>query len=122
MPYPLTVTVYDMLECHSMDILPVSRSGHLLEGESEPSQNRALFAVTDPWNWAFLTFEVRNTYGLPFEVVAKRVEGSDPFRHVIPVPHSYTLVQIPRINRSRRQSHRVQRTGMYILVTKPGCI
>ncbi|KAJ6547608.1 TRAPP II complex [Mycena capillaripes] len=68
--YPVMVTVYHMLECHGMDILPFpSHPLDLDEEETETDdQHRGKEA-----GWCLFSVEVRNTYGLPFEVSFERV-------------------------------------------------
>ncbi|KAJ8462585.1 hypothetical protein ONZ45_g17885 [Pleurotus djamor] len=57
--YPVVVTVYQMLDCQNMDILPLP-AGPL--GDA----GMCLFSV-----------EVRNTYGIPFEVTFERVQSGE---------------------------------------------
>ncbi|THH33843.1 hypothetical protein EUX98_g252 [Antrodiella citrinella] len=77
--YPVLVTVYHMLECHSMDILSYAPDtvAELLEqmDETEPvaiTARRALLNVVDVAEWCIFSVDVRNTYGLPFEVTFER--------------------------------------------------
>ncbi|KAH8106969.1 TRAPP II complex [Cristinia sonorae] len=77
--YPVLVTVYHMLECHSMDILPYSPDtvAELLATMDESEEHtaasrRTLLNVSDVAEWCIFTVDVRNTYGLPFEVTFER--------------------------------------------------
>ncbi|KAJ7219315.1 TRAPP II complex [Mycena pura] len=69
--YPVMVTVYHMLECHGMDILPFP---------SLPSDLNELQSGTDEQyrgneaGWCLFSVEVRNMYGLPFEVAFERIQ------------------------------------------------
>ncbi|KAF7304920.1 hypothetical protein MKEN_01206300 [Mycena kentingensis (nom. inval.)] len=66
--YPVMVTVYHMLECQGMDILPFPSYPSDLE-ESADEQYRGSEA-----GWCLFSVEVRNTYGLPFEVSFERIQ------------------------------------------------
>jgi Transport protein Trs120 or TRAPPC9, TRAPP II complex subunit len=84
--YPVLVTVYRMLECHNMDILPISVRDR--ETEDAPRNKRQeLLKDVEEVGWCLFSIDVRNTYGLPFEVTLERVqkgwETSSPcnFRH-----------------------------------------
>ncbi|KAI6099877.1 TRAPP II complex [Pisolithus croceorrhizus] len=59
--YPLTVTVYQMFECYDMTIMPVDAVDSLFSRSSMPTIGWCLFSI-----------EVRNAYGLPFEVTFTR--------------------------------------------------
>ncbi|PFH54333.1 hypothetical protein AMATHDRAFT_72835 [Amanita thiersii Skay4041] len=70
--YSMMVTVYQMLECHAMDILPfpsysVTRNGHVEEED--------ILYVHEP-GWCYFSIDVRNTYGSPFEVILERLDES----------------------------------------------
>ncbi|KAI0720991.1 TRAPP II complex [Cerioporus squamosus] len=85
--YPVLVTVYHMLECHAMDILsysgatttlPPSASDDTDETMPEARARKALLHVGDIADWSIFSIEVRNTYGLPFEVTfERRQEGAE---------------------------------------------
>ncbi|TFY82625.1 hypothetical protein EWM64_g1393 [Hericium alpestre] len=69
------VTVYHMLECHRMDILPFSHGD--IDNSQEERQTsvvtpadvrKALLNVGEEDGWCLFSIDVRNTYGLPFEV------------------------------------------------------
>ncbi|KAJ6496720.1 TRAPP II complex [Mycena vitilis] len=68
--YPVMVTVYHMLECHGMDILPFPSVPLDLDEErtGDDDQYRG-----DEAGWCLFSVEVRNTYGLPFEVSFERI-------------------------------------------------
>lgn len=69
--YPVLVTVYHMLECYDMDILSYSGLndrfgvGYPSAGENEDQE------------WFLFSIEVRNTYGLPFEVTFERIDEGE---------------------------------------------
>ncbi|KAI6022691.1 TRAPP II complex [Pisolithus marmoratus] len=65
--YPLTVTVYQMLECYDMTIVPVDAVDSLRSKAIVPT-----IGVDDCHMWCLFSIEVRNTYGLPFEVTFTR--------------------------------------------------
>lgn len=74
--YPVLVTVYHMLECHGMDILPsldaaVSSTYH---EDSLKNSFKELLSVADADDMCVFSIEVRNTYGLPFEVTLQRCQ------------------------------------------------
>ncbi|KAJ7155939.1 TRAPP II complex [Mycena crocata] len=68
--YPVMVTVYHMLECHGMDILPFSSYPSEFDQEKTDSDDQYLGNET---GWCLFSVEVRNTYGLPFEVSFERI-------------------------------------------------
>lgn len=76
--YPLMVTVYHMLECHDMDILPFSsfETSEMPDfvGDPENQAQRSCLDVGGEVGWCLFSIEVRNTYGLPFEVTFERVQ------------------------------------------------
>jgi hypothetical protein len=67
------VTVYHMLECHGMDILPFSRHSSELDDQTARTWRDEL-NVNDEAGWCLFSIEVRNTYGLPFDVTFERVQ------------------------------------------------
>ncbi|KAI0362223.1 hypothetical protein OH77DRAFT_1416447 [Trametes cingulata] len=84
--YPVLVTVYHMLECHAMDILSYSGATTTIspdddadESSPEAKARKSLLHVGDIADWCIFSIEVRNTYGLPFEVTFERdQEGVEP--------------------------------------------
>jgi Transport protein Trs120 or TRAPPC9, TRAPP II complex subunit len=72
--YPVLVTVYDMLECHDMDIFPLS-VGNCEAGETSAGKRRELFKDVEEEGWCLFTIDVRNAYGSPFEVTLERVQN-----------------------------------------------
>lgn len=62
----MTVTVYHMLECHDMNIMPLDALSNISD---ELLQKNA-----DPHEWCLFSVEVRNTYGSPFEVAFDRTQ------------------------------------------------
>lgn len=83
--YPVLVTVYHMLECHSMDILPYSIDtvAPILELDQHEPQSvrtrKTLLNVEDVADWCIFSIEVRNTYGVPFEVTFERTQPGTCF-------------------------------------------
>ncbi|KAJ7709879.1 TRAPP II complex [Mycena rosella] len=71
--YPVMVTVYHMLECHGMDILPFP--SHPLELDQEQPETDVF---GNEAGWCLFSVEVRNTYGLPFEVSFERIQQGKP--------------------------------------------
>lgn len=73
--YPVLVTVYHMLECHGMDILPfdgVEGAEAADKDEETADPRRSLLSVGDEIGWCLFSIDVRNMYGLPFEVTFER--------------------------------------------------
>ncbi|KDQ60798.1 hypothetical protein JAAARDRAFT_31778 [Jaapia argillacea MUCL 33604] len=97
--YPVLVTVYHMLECHSMDIIPYH--GTDVRGEpTKPSSweiGELLSQIGDGVGWCLFSVDVRNTYGLPFEVTFSRVQEGAPEASVTSLvpPGSTTRIIIP---------------------------
>ncbi|KAI0780823.1 TRAPP II complex [Trametes elegans] len=82
--YPVLVTVYHMLECQGMDILSYSGATTAIspddsDGESSPEAKarKSLLHVGDIADWCMFSIEVRNTYGLPFEVTFERKQEGE---------------------------------------------
>lgn len=67
--YPVLVTVYHMLECHNMEILPYSAGSVSYSGDEDLDHSLVKpLEVQNPDEWCIFCIEVRNTYGIPFEV------------------------------------------------------
>jgi len=66
--HPVTVTVYQTLECSDMSIMPMGALSNL------PSAQVNLRDITSDslHQWCLFSIEVRNTYGSPFEVTFTR--------------------------------------------------
>jgi hypothetical protein len=79
--YPVMVTVYHMLECHGMDIIPLPDC-EIPNVDSYISGAVGSQSISDMGGepgWCLFSIEVRNTYGLPFEVTFERhQEGVRP--------------------------------------------
>ena len=72
--YPVLVTVYHMLECYNMDVIPLGIGGH--KGEKTSANKRQeLFRDVEEEGWCLFSIDVRNTYGMPFEVTLERVQN-----------------------------------------------
>ena len=84
-----------MLECHNMDIFPLIVGDY--EAEKTPANNGgALFNDVEEEGWCLFTIDVRNTYGLPFEVTLERVqEGMGSFLGVWHWPYSSPFRRCP---------------------------
>ncbi|KAG6832127.1 hypothetical protein H0H87_002439 [Tephrocybe sp. NHM501043] len=77
--YPIMVTVYHMLECHAMDILPFPHDNPIFDDADDERirSRRETLYVGNESSWCLFSIEVRNTYGLPFDVTFERFqEGS----------------------------------------------
>jgi hypothetical protein len=72
--YPVLVTVYHMLECYAMDILPCPGFAPSTEDSSSAvdATSGLLNNLGDGVGWCMFSVEVRNTYGLPFDVTFER--------------------------------------------------
>jgi hypothetical protein len=95
--YPVLVTVYQMLECYGLDILPWSgQDGNSADSddESTSSEQMLLADAKGDDGWFIFSIDVRNTYGQPFEVSFSREQ---PGNLVINLPlraYSTTCLQI----------------------------
>jgi trafficking protein particle complex subunit 9 len=65
------MTVYHMLECYDMNIISYSNVGGMAKDKDTDSS----YESDDTDDWCLFSVEVRNTYGLPFEVTFERTEG-----------------------------------------------
>lgn len=84
--FPVIVSVYQMLECTGLSIMPVSQL--VLLDKDTQSEWYTLFKGLDEHEWCLLVLDVQNTYGLPFEVT---VSNSDECMHFL-VYQSYNCV------------------------------
>ncbi|KAH7926321.1 hypothetical protein BV22DRAFT_1087325 [Leucogyrophana mollusca] len=94
--YPVTVTVYHMLECYDMNILPLDNVDDLVDkgGDELLSSQQYLEQRAE---WCLFSVDVRNTYGLPFEVTFERNQEGTPqasASSIVP-PGSMSRVTIP---------------------------
>jgi hypothetical protein len=62
-----------MLECHNMDIFPLA-VGDCEAKKTPANKTQALFSDVEEEGWCLFTIDVRNTYGLPFEVTLERTQ------------------------------------------------
>jgi hypothetical protein len=72
--YPVLVTVYNTLECLDMDILPLTSTGLQsigLDMMTQTEEWRSQLETLSGDGWCIFTVNVRNTYGIPFEVTFK---------------------------------------------------
>ena len=75
--YPLAVTVYHMLECHGMDVLPFPSYTYHPDFHNklkETGGSKGGLVLDEDWGWCLFSVDVRNAYGLPFDVTFWRVE------------------------------------------------
>ena len=66
------VTVYQMLDCYGMDIIPFpsySTAGIGADGA----------LLVNGSGWCLFSIEVRNAYGSPFDVILERVQEGEKF-------------------------------------------
>ncbi|KAH7889670.1 TRAPP II complex [Phlebopus sp. FC_14] len=106
--YPVAVTVYHMLECHAMRIMPLTALSCL---DYDPLHtNTLLTGVGDPHGWCLFSVEVRNTYGLPFEVTfdCSQDDGTGAEGSSVVSPGSMSRIIIP-IRRFRLAEETVSR-------------
>ncbi|KAK7054867.1 hypothetical protein VNI00_003330 [Paramarasmius palmivorus] len=73
--FPLMVTVYHMLECHGMDILPCPGYFPNRLDKEEPGITEI---IDDSLSWCLFAVDVRNAYGTPFEVYVERTQEDVP--------------------------------------------
>jgi trafficking protein particle complex subunit 9 len=74
--YPLSVTVYHMLECHEMDILPFPSYAANQDFQDQlRGGKKSDLVLEEDWGWCLFSVEVRNAYGLPFDVAFSRMEN-----------------------------------------------
>jgi hypothetical protein len=76
-----------MLECHNMDIFPLGQGGREADETSE-DRRAVLFKDVEEEGWCLFSIDVRNAYGLPFEVTLDRVQKNAP-------PTSTTCIVAP---------------------------
>ncbi|KAI0079931.1 Trs120-domain-containing protein [Panus rudis PR-1116 ss-1] len=104
--YPVLVTVYHMLECHGMDILPYSPdtvASTLGDDDLNSRQShdilarRQLLNVDSVADWCIFSVDVRNTYGVPFEVTFERIQPDAEHAEITSLvpPGSTTRIVIP---------------------------
>ncbi|KAF8654133.1 hypothetical protein AX16_003664 [Volvariella volvacea WC 439] len=93
--WPLTVTVYQMLECFSMDILPFPAHAQrkTWDGQQRVGLRRDNLQTDDQSSWCLFSIEVRNSYGSPFEIMFERCQEG--------APHATTSATIPPGSMSR---------------------
>jgi hypothetical protein len=64
-----------MLECHDMSLVPMVDVDYDVGGSTGNSVTQILSEVDDPTEWCLFAIDVRNTYGLPFEVTFEREQA-----------------------------------------------
>jgi hypothetical protein len=83
-----------------MDIFPLSQGGCELDETSE-DRRAVLFKDVEEEGWCLFSIDVRNTYGLPFEVSLDRVQQSEEtFFGVKPLFYDFYLQVHPRHRRA----------------------
>ncbi|PPR08068.1 hypothetical protein CVT24_010529 [Panaeolus cyanescens] len=76
--YPLMVTVYHMLECSGMDILPFPSYPKSSDGPlALQAADREHLRIEENTGWCLFSIEVRNTYGSPFDVILRRTQSGE---------------------------------------------
>ncbi|KAG2134424.1 TRAPP II complex [Suillus bovinus] len=74
--YPVTVTVYHMLECHDLRLMPMIDVDYDdIDRRASNSVIHLLPQVDDLAEWCLFAIDVRNTYGLPFEATFEREQA-----------------------------------------------
>ncbi|EJD06035.1 Trs120-domain-containing protein [Fomitiporia mediterranea MF3/22] len=86
--FPVLVSVYQMLECSGMNILPLSA---LADAEDVRNEWGSLLADIDDVAWCVLALDVQNMYGLAFEVILSYNSEVSTSR-VIPPGSTYRLL------------------------------
>lgn len=64
-----------MLECHDMSLMPMVDVDYDISGWAGNSATQILSEVEDLTDWCLFAIDVRNTYGLPFEVTFEREQA-----------------------------------------------
>jgi len=72
--YPIMVTVYSMLQCQSMDLVPFPSYRDRAEITGSTIMSSYL-DVDDGTSWCLFSLDVRNTYGSPFEITFEREQA-----------------------------------------------
>ncbi|KAL0581718.1 hypothetical protein V5O48_000300 [Marasmius crinis-equi] len=89
--FPLMVTVYHMLECHGMDILPFPPYFPKHSDQENSRQRISTTGIDDGMNWCLFALDVRNAYGSPFQVfVERKQEGVPDARSSVVIPPGLT--------------------------------
>ncbi|KIJ44069.1 hypothetical protein M422DRAFT_252562 [Sphaerobolus stellatus SS14] len=72
--YPILVTVYNTLECYDMDVLSFTTPKAFLQSETHNDYEewKQVLETLPEGDWCIFTVNVRNTYGIPFEVNFER--------------------------------------------------
>jgi hypothetical protein len=68
------VTVYPMLQCHNMDLIPFPSYREHME-DSKISARSHHLDIDDGTSWCLFSVDVRNVYGSPFEVTFEREQS-----------------------------------------------
>lgn len=76
--FPVIVSVFEVLECSSMNILPLSA----LTTNSSLNEWQSLFKNRSGFDWCALTLDVQNIYGLAFEVTLSYDQQSSSIYHL----------------------------------------
>lgn len=79
--YPVLVTVYHTLECQGMDIVPFGSLDVDADALSSDPNFKLLTdaaLASDEDDWCLFTVDVRNAYGLPFDVFFERKQPGTP--------------------------------------------
>ncbi|KAK2466897.1 hypothetical protein APHAL10511_001155 [Amanita phalloides] len=83
--YSMVVTVYQMLECYGMDVIPFPPYSVARADADE-------VLLTNELGWCLFSIDIRNTYGSPFNVTLERVQdGTDSASTTVTVPPGSTI-------------------------------
>ncbi|KAJ8078800.1 hypothetical protein AAF712_001246 [Marasmius tenuissimus] len=89
--FPLMVTVYHMLECHGMDILPFPPYFPKHSNDHDKGEGTSTSGPDDGRDWCLFAFDVRNAYGSPFKVsVERKQEGAPEASSSVIIPPGLT--------------------------------
>jgi len=64
-----------MLECHDMSLMSMVDLDYDIGGWTHNYMTQILPEVDDPAEWCLFAIDVRNTYGLPFEITFEREQA-----------------------------------------------
>jgi hypothetical protein len=67
--FPVLITVYQILECHSLDISPLASMDVRTDvSDMDAKSWNAIFKNVNACEWCLFSIHVTNNYNLPFEV------------------------------------------------------
>ncbi|KAH8117559.1 Trs120-domain-containing protein [Phellopilus nigrolimitatus] len=101
--FPVLVTVYQMLNCSGMNILPISTL-ELGDTDVVDKDWSAFLKNANEFEWCVLTLDVQNIYGLPFEVILSYRSKVSTTRVVPPGSTYRFLLPIERFSLSTSET------------------